>query len=424
MTAHDVYLSGKHVGWLGEEEGSGGRHYRFQYTDEVVEQAAGLPVLSASLPGRQAEFGAVEARPFFEGLLPELGLREAIARRLKVSDANSFALLGELGRDCAGAVQILRGGEELGEPQGGVTWLSDEELSELVEDLPTRPLGVEADRRGVRLSLAGVQHKAVLIRSPSGAFGVPRADAPSTHVLKPDYEKADAPGLVANEYFCARAAHCAGLPVPEDEVVEIGGRSCLLSRRFDRTTDGQRTIRLHQEDLCQAVGLSPSQKYQETEAGPGFHHLSKIINALSAQPAKDLNTAFRAAVFNFVIGNADAHGKNFALLYAERGPQLAPLYDLVSTAVYDFEPSLAMAIGDTYDPEAVTFADWGDCAYDLGARVSRFDEELVRLAAGYVECAERTRDVARVEGWHHETVDRIVELARDRAGWIDGAVAA
>lgn len=409
----DVYLSEVPVGQLTEDPERGGRDYKFLYLPEIAERAAGLPVLSASLPGRVEEFDPMASRPFFEGLLPELTLRTEIGKRLHISESNSFGLLAELGRDCAGAVQLFPAGSPLSDESHGVEWLTESELETLIRELPTRPLGIDSDRKGTRLSLAGVQQKAVLVKSPSGIFGKPVGDTPSTHIVKPDFFREEAPDLPANEYFCAQLARSMGFEVPEDEIFEVGGRRCFVSRRYDRTTDGSRTIRLHQEDLCQARGLLPSFKYQ-AEGGPGFAELADSIRKVSSNPAVDLGRVFDLAVFNFVIGNADAHGKNFSFLYAENGARLAPFYDLVSTEVYDFNGDFAMAIGECFSPGEIQAADWSDFAVDLGIRDPRPMGRAQDLASKIVSTAEAVRNLAKEEGWHRPILDDILKIAKTR----------
>ena len=206
------------------------------------------------------------AAPFFEGLLPEQALLVAVGLELKISDANSFALLGALGRDCAGAVVVLPGGQAPDQAKAGVKWLSDAELDQLIKDLPNRPLGIDPDPNGTRLSLAGVQQKAIGWNA-SGAFGLPRADSPSTHLLKPRTDER-APELAVNEFFCNQVARCADLPVPVMELITIADRPCLLSQRYDRSTDGTKTFRLHQEDLCRSRRIATHQQIRRGRVGP------------------------------------------------------------------------------------------------------------------------------------------------------------
>lgn len=412
----DVYLHGERIGGLDRATGT---DYLFAYTAEVVSAAGeGAVVLSHSLPVRAEGYDAMATRTFFDGLLPEDVRRDEIARELRVSPNDGFALLERIGRDCAGAIVIVPAGEEVGQTDAGVSWLGPEELEELVERLPERPLGIAREGRRMRLSLAGVQRKLTLIRSGSGQFGEPGPDAPSTHLIKPQYDE-EYPDLAYNEMFCMQVARCAGLAVAETELGEIAGRPCLISRRFDRSSDGTRTTRLHQEDLCQALGVSSNLKYQE-HSGPGFAAFCGLLREIGR--GADVDFAVRAAVCNFLLGNGDAHGKNFAILFAERGRQLAPLYDLVSTAVYDLDTAMAMSIGDAFEPDDVTLAEWVDMSHDCDLGVDPF-LKLVRESSRRVgECVASVALMARAEGWHVPVIDEITAVAKRRGELLSTAL--
>jgi serine/threonine-protein kinase HipA len=417
----DVLLAGEVVGTLERRVPD---RYRFQYASPAVERyGAGALVLSISLPIRAEPFTPSETKPFFEGLLPEGAVRETIARNLRLSVDNGFGLLEALGVECAGAVILTsRAEDSAGRPasaeddptgDGGVHWLDDEELAQLVRELPEHPLGV-SDGEQVRLSLGGVQEKLLLTRTPSGRFGQPLRGGPSTHILKPGQERY--PGLVANEAFCLRVARCAGLPVAKAEIVEVAEQPCLLVERFDRTYDERaRIARLHQEDVCQALGRLPSAKY-EVEGGPSLADVFGLLRNLGGiGTARDINNLLLATVLNWLLGNSDAHGKNFGLVYDGRGGiGLAPLYDVVSTNVYDLKPEMAMLIGHIEDPARIDRESWramgAECG--LGGQVPHLVEGLVKKA---VRCARATRDVAMAESWHEPVIDEIVALAERRA---------
>jgi serine/threonine-protein kinase HipA len=409
----DVYLAGERIGEL---ESQGPTRYRLRYSNDAVKRyGEGALLLSASLPVRATPYASGQTKPFFEGLLPEGAIRSTIARVLGLSEDNGFGLLAELGADCAGAVVVLPAGSPAPTPEtGSIEWLDDDELAQRITDLPRNPLGV-ADAHGrVRLSLAGVQPKLVVTRSPSGRLGQPTGGAPSTHLIKPGQEQY--PDLVGNEAFCLRVARSAGLRAANAEVIEIGGLDCLLVERWDRTIDDGRIARLHQEDFCQALGLLPAAKY-EVEGGPGVAAMVELLRAIGARTlARDLNELVRTVTLNFLLGNADAHGKNYALLYEPIGVgRLAPLYDIVSTTVYvELSRSLAMTIGGVDDPDDIDAAAWRRLATDsgLGAQVPR---AVQAFAGRVVQSARVVRDASRVEGWHRSVLDEIVDLAETRA---------
>jgi serine/threonine-protein kinase HipA len=410
MSTLDVRLRDEPIGTL--VDGARPGDYAFEYRAEIAAASPDEPLLSVSLPCRAQPFEPDAARPFFEGLLPEGDIRERIARDIKVSSSNSFELLARLGRDCAGAVVLLPAGEQL-DTSEQIEWLAQGELNELIEQLPTNPLGVTG-RGKLRLSLAGLQRKAVLVRRGDGTFGKPTATHPSTHIVKPQYSDSDYEDLVYNERFCMAVAAAAGLTVARTEIAEIADRACLLIERFDRTTEQGRTARVHQEDLCQALGVLPGVKY-EAEGGPGLGAIADLLRNESPRGGAEVLALLRATILNYVLGNSDAHAKNFSLLHGDI-VQLAPLYDIVSTAVYpSIDDSMAMAIGDNVDPDSLSGGDLYDLAEDCGLSYVELSREWPRFATVTLRAAEQVASEARSAGWHRPIVDRILALARERA---------
>ncbi len=407
--ALDVYLGDRPVGKL-YRPGSG--RLAFQYEDQVVEESTGALVLSASLPVQTARFPNGQTRPFFEGLLPEGAAREQIARTRGVSVQNAFGLLAEIGAECAGAVVVVPEGQGLAPTDtSSVRWLSDEELADVIANLPAHPLGGGID---VRASLGGVQQKLIVTRTPAGKIGQPIGGAPSTHIIKPSL--AGWTDIAANEAFCLRLARCCKLTTATSGLSEIGGTSCLVVERFDRTlTDDMRIIRLHQEDFCQALGILPASKY-ESEGGPSIADVVAALREISAAPAADVTSFLRAVALNYVVGNSDAHGKNFALLYdPASGARLAPLYDIVSTAVYDVTTKMAMLIGGEEDPTAVTEHAWRRLAEECEVNASLLLRDLRLLATRVRACAAAVAATAAAEGWHRPILDDIQRVLDDRS---------
>jgi serine/threonine-protein kinase HipA len=387
------------------------------YSEDAIEGDRSDPMarLSASLPLREERFKPSESAPFFEGLLPEGAVRANVAGKLGLSEGNGFGLLAALGADCAGAVMVLPEDRPPGSAGAAPRPLSESQVGELLRDLPRDPLGVDADPGGVRLSLGGVQDKLILIRLPGGEFAQPLGGMPSNCLLKPEHERFE--GLAVNEAFCMRVASAAGNEVATTELLEFDGIRCLYSERFDRTVnvDGA-TVRLHQEDMCQALGLLPTQKY-EAEDGPS---VASVIALLRRQPspriALDVNAFVRAVLTSFLLGNSDAHGKNFSLLYdPATGVRLAPLYDVVSTAVYDsLTPRLAMAIGGEDDPSRVDLSNWKRLGAEsgLGGALPRF---VQRWSSEVVAATEACLRDAEQEGWSHPVLEAIADVCRERA---------
>jgi serine/threonine-protein kinase HipA len=227
--------------------------------------------------------------------------------------------------------------------------LSGPELAEMLRTLPKRPL--LAGDQDVRLSLAGSQDK-MAVKVLGDQISIPLDGAPSTHILKPVHP--NFPGLVFNEVTCLQLATAVGLQTAKAEARSMDGIDYALVQRYDRKTGvlrGDEDIRLHQEDFCQALGIVPERKYQ-SEGGPSLKQCFGLIRQVSSAPVIDLLQLLDAVVFNYLIGNHDAHGKNLYLLYGtEPGEEirLAPLYDLVCTLYYpELSKKMAMKIGDEY----------------------------------------------------------------------------
>jgi serine/threonine-protein kinase HipA len=250
--------------------------------------------------------------------------------------------------------------------------LSEPDLAALIEGLPRAPM--LAGQGGARLSLAGAQGKLPVVLDAVGAIAVPRPGEPSTHLIKPEPERF--PGLAANEAFCLALARAAGLDAARAEWRGAQGRPLLLVTRYDRFADGAgATIRLHQEDFAQALGVPSNRKYA-VEGGPTFRDAFALLRQAATRPAREVLKLADAALFNLLIGNADAHAKNFSLLRGMSGAGegggagtivLAPLYDLVATRAWpDLSPRLAMRFGGAASLEDVEADSFVRFAADAG----------------------------------------------------------
>src|SRR5271165_3923395 len=341
-----VWLYGSCVATIDRER----RRPRLAYTDEARKlYSPGTPLLSLSLPVRAERFPQGTVRPFLDGLLPEGESRRIIARGVGVDADDTYGLIKALGRDCAGAIVIQPMEESAAPPSTTVTAdrLSDDELSDLVRNLRSAPLGVGGR---VRVSLAGVQEKLLLTRMPDSTWGRPVDGTPSTHILKPDI--AAYPNSVENEAFCMRVAKHLGLPVANVETTEVAGRKLIVVERYDRLVQSDGTVeRIHQEDFCQATGTRPDDKYQE-DGGPSLARIAEIVAAVTVRGS--LERLLRDVTLNTLVGNGDAHAKNFSLLHDRSGVlQLAPLYDVMCTLTHD-DDRLAMYVDDVRRTNRVT----------------------------------------------------------------------
>ena len=305
-----------------------------------------LPALSCSLPKRPEPFRRRLCRPFFEGLLPEGVQREAVARVLGVSQENELGLLERLGGEVAGALTLWSEGETppLYEPRDQNKALSDESLIDLLDSLPVRPFLAGAGAR-LRLSLAGAQSKMPVVLV-GNRVALPAPWQRSSDHSHPQAGGRPFPATVENEAFAMRLAARLGLSVAAVEPRSVGGRPYLLVERYDRHTGADGHVRrLHQEDFCQALGLLPHRKYA-ADGGPAAGHCFALVRRACSRPAVEVLKLLDAFIVQALIGNADAHGKNYSLLYQNAAVELAPLYDLLSTVAYpELDPGFAMRIG-------------------------------------------------------------------------------
>ena len=339
------------------------------------------PVVSQALPRQAEAHPHAPTRAVFGGLLPEESVRDNLARNLGISSGNDYRLLEAVGGDVAGAVTLLPEGEEP-PTEPAQKPLDRDALARLLDELPQRPLAAGTDE-GVRLSLAGAQPKVPVIVDDDGGMALPtNSAAPTTHILKP--EPARFPGLVDNEAFCMALARACDLQVAEvRKAVTATGHAYLVVERYDRdlTTDPIR--RLHQEDFCQALGVPADRKYQQ-EGGPTLVGCVNLVRDVTGVPAQELPKLVRAAAFNWIVGNCDAHGKNFSLLYDRGAPTIAPLYDLLSTAIHDeLTDRLAMGVDGARHLRDVTPHAWRTWATDAEMRpafVARTVDELLERA--------------------------------------------
>lgn len=374
---------------------------RFRYSSGWLEYSEALPV-SFSLPLQKEAFDPEASTNFFENILPEEEAREALACAAKLHKKDVFGFLRKFGRECAGALMIL--------PENEIPVADNEyeDVTERLEDIlrERAVLGTGAGlvaATGARLSLAGAQDK-LPVRYDQGRFYLPVHYAATTHIIKPENPRF--PSLAINEFFCMRLACCLGLPVPEHHIVHIGNTPLYMSRRFDRKSmDDGHVRRIHQEDFCQALGVNNIKKYEE-HGGPGFRECGEFIAAHAFADASHTPLFFvRAAIMNYLIGNNDAHAKNFSILRLP-SPRLAPLYDLVSTEIYPgLDNRVSMAIGGRFIKERINAASWKKFASDVhrdqeeifGDIRAMAENALKKLPEILMECAEYERQAAILE---------------------------
>ena len=409
----DVYLHEHLVGKLSQD--TYGR-LQFQYDKDYAESPFALAI-SLSMPIQLEPYEDSYTRAFFSGLLPDDIARHRLARFLGISEKNSFALLEIIGGECAGALSLYPEGETLILPkEEDIDILDNNKLREILDLLKRRPLLAGQDN--LRLSLAGAQDK-IAVTIIEGSIALVKGTTPTSHILKPLIE--DLKDSVHNEYFCLALARLMNIETPEAEIHWLGDTPYFLVKRYDRKiVSGKGINRLHQEDLCQALGILPELKY-EREGGPSIASTLELLQKYSLQPAVDRIAFIQRVIFNFLIGNADAHGKNYSLLYTDRLPILAPAYDLLCTTIYpNLSNKMAMRIGGKYDPNTVFLRHWHQLVPDTTAAKKVLNKDLIKISKDCLNYAHTLKESLKGKGIFSPIFEDICQVIKKRSEHIVG----
>jgi len=396
----------------------GGR-LRFDY-DAAYQAQTGHTPLSLSMPVQVASHSHQEINPWLWGLLPD---NDAVLRRwareFHVAASSAFSLLGTpIGEDCAGSVRFAPPTElerVLGHT-GEVRWLTEDDVAQRLRELREDSTAWLGRSFTGQFSLAGAQAKTALLLE-ANRWGVPSGPIPTTHILKPAVAGLDDHDL--NEHLCLDAARRARLIAARSTIAQFADETAVVVTRYDRSEDPDGTIvRVHQEDLCQALGVPPSEKYQN-EGGPTPSKIARLLR--DAMPPRVGENAVRrfadALIWNWLIGGTDAHAKNYSVLLAGDQVRLAPLYDIASALPYgthERKLRLAMKIGSSYDVYLQRNR-WPDAARELGldgeSLVGRA-RELAQIAPEAFADAVRAPQVVALK---RELPSRLLDLVADRA---------
>jgi serine/threonine-protein kinase HipA len=356
-TTLKVCLNGRHVGAL-RRAGNGA--VTFAYEASWLSWEHSFPI-SISMPLREENYSGDAVSNVFDNLLPDApSVRKRIAERVAAGGDDAISLLAKIGRDCVGALQFLPPDADCtlpGEIEANA--VSDADIANIVKSLATAPLGLSENDDAFRISIAGAQEKTALLLM-NGKWMSPTGVTPTTHILKPQIGvrpfamgvEIDLTRSVENEQYCMTFCEAIGLPTARSRIVDFNGVRVFVSERFDRqwTKDG-RLLRLPQEDFCQALGISSSDKY-EASGGPGISACMKLLQA-SDSPQEDRRIFMKAVLIYWVLGATDGHAKNFSIRMNPGGRfRLAPLYDVLSTQPHvatgqltKKNAKLAMAVG-------------------------------------------------------------------------------
>lgn len=320
----------------------------FQYHREYV--ANGHCPISISMPVCNEIYYGNEAHAYFTCLLPEEDVLTATANIIGTSRLNYFKLLTELGKEPIGAIKI--GDNMLTEPPS-YEEISTEELNNII--LRNEPLlGTLYKEKELRLSLAGAQSKTGLFYSDRQYY-VPKNGSPSNIIVK--HTNNNFPDLVYNEYACMKIANAIGINTPNIRLESTSTQPLYIIERYDRNFRDKFVQRIHQEDFCQSLGIMSQNKY-EADGGPSFAACIGLLRKSATVPVVEINRFISLFLFNLIVGNKDAHGKNYSIIFDKSKKELSPAYDILSTTYYPMlSEKMSMSINGKFELDEINEGD-------------------------------------------------------------------
>jgi serine/threonine-protein kinase HipA len=407
MTGLSVRMAGRHVGTL---DASDRRSLRFTYDPAYATDPTATP-LSVSMPLSAAPYLHATAHPYLWGLLPDDDRVIARwAREFGCSSSDVAGLLYGIGSDVAGAAQYVAPNTmpEQSLP-GNVRWLSEDDVARFLRDLRRDTTTWRPNAQG-RWSLAGAQAKlALLFDRATDRWGIPSGATPTTHIIKPAIGGLD--DFDINEHLCLAAANGVGLRAATTSIGSFAGERVLVVERYDRIVgDHGDVIRVHQEDLCQALSVHPDRKY-EVDGGPGAEQLGRLIREVAGD--RDAARFFDALAYSWLVLATDGHAKNYSLLLSSHQVRLAPLYDVASARPHLDHPRrarMAQKIGGENRPSFIQRRHWERLARPLGLDVDEACARIIHLAE---RLPDAFADAARSSGLTNGE-QRIADIIRDQ----------
>ncbi|PWE77136.1 serine/threonine protein kinase [Bradyrhizobium sp. SUTN9-2] len=388
--------------------------------DNAWRNSEGAYSLSLSMPLAAEEHGPSTVQSFLWGLLPDNEqVLERWAKKFQVSARNVFALISNVGEDCAGAIQFVTP-DRLEALKTGkddkIEWLDKPEIANRLRVLREDHAAWRLPSDTGQFSLAGAQPKTALVLKDN-KWGIPSGRIPTTHILKPPTGHFD--GHAENEHICLQLARELGLPAAETKVMRFEQEIAIVVERYDRQVSGNDIIRVHQEDICQALGIPPTKKYQN-EGGPAPADVVKLLRTYSTDREADVETFVSALIFNWLIGGSDAHAKNYSLLLGS-GPlvRLAPLYDIASILPYDHvgqrKVKLAMKVGGEYKLDHIGLRHWQKFARETRVDADVLITRLISMAGQIPDLVTDIRTDAQNEGLENAVIERLATALGTRA---------
>ncbi len=373
-----VWAGVRPIGWFGHEAGE----YFFEYDAQWLEQPGGY-VLAPQFALIGTRFTGPLVRSFFENLLPEGTALDDVIAALALRDPSPFELLGQLGKELPGVLSLLpEGAQPTGQQQYRA--LPYKTLGERIRS--QTPLLVSNEQS--TMSLAGAQEKMGLrFDKRTSQLSESVGTSPTTHILKPDTRQLRYQPSAINEYACMKLGKALKLPVPDVWFLRVP-EPVYVVERYDRRNVAGTIVGLHQFDGCQLLGHSSGWKY---ERQGGLVSVPKLVAALRALPVRgsDLLKLQQWVMFNYLIGNADAHAKNLSVLVDDKGFRLAPFYDLLCVRAYG-DTGLALSIGDEDNFDAVGAHSWEALCNDCGFRLPETMKGFRKMAQALLPAWKKT----------------------------------
>jgi serine/threonine-protein kinase HipA len=411
-----VLLGGKAIGRSHQD--ARGR-LKLVYDQDWREAPDAYP-LSLSMPLTAKEHGSGTVESFLWGLLPDNEIvLQRWGQRFQVSPRNAFALISHVGEDCAGAVQFVSP-ERLQAVQSGeqdaVEWLDEHNIAQRLRTLREDHAAWRLPRDTGQFSLAGAQPKTALLLERD-RWGIPSGRTPTTHILKPPTGNFN--GHAENEHICLTLARAVGLPTATSQVRRFEDEIAIVVERYDRQRSGNKILRVHQEDVCQALGVMPTKKYQN-EGGPGVLQVIELLRTHSSASQEDIANFVGAIGFNWLVAGTDAHAKNYSILIAGgQRVRLAPFYDVASVLPYNeidlHKAKLAMKIGDECRLLQIGSRNWQKFAREVRLDAKELIDRLFGMASKLPDEVSKARTRATKEGLNQVVIDRLAAGLIERA---------
>lgn len=408
-----VLLAGERCGILRRIRG-GIAEFTYEENWDTFPLSLSMPIAGQTLRGETVS-------NYFWGLLSDnVDILKGWARNAQTSHNNLFGLLAEVGEDCAGAVQVLTA-EKLKNinrrKSSKVKWIDTPEIAERLRELNKDQAAWRRKSDQGRLSLAGALPKTAYFKQ-GDRWGVPNGEIPTTHIFKPEMKGLD--GQLIDEHICLQLARHLGLPAANSEIMQFEDQRAIVIERYDRYPKQNGEIeRIHQEDMCQALGVHPDYKYQNPQGGkingPSVEDIVKLLRSASSDPIRDVHTFIKAQLFNWLIGGTDAHAKNYSLIILPHGQiGLAPLYDINSTlpllGLDRRAISLAMKVGKNYALHRITGRDWARLGNDCGVKFSTIENWMSTYREAILPALLQISEDVRKTGNDHPIINDMLDL--------------